>query len=92
MNRPTWRVSVATDDAKVVELSINGDTGQLFVAVSESGRAPEHVATFNRKTKSFDNLVDALIEASDELELASSPLAGANEPGDTAAGGEGIPT
>ena len=90
MPRPHhWRVTVATDDAKILELSINADTGQLFLAVSESGRAPEHICTFNRKTAGLDNLIESLLEGADELDQLAP--AAANEPGAIAATSEGAP-
>lgn len=76
MPRPHhWRVTVATDDAKILELTINAETGQLFLAVSESGRAPSHVATFGHKTSSLDNLIESLLEGADELDSVTAPPA-----------------
>jgi hypothetical protein len=68
IERPSWRVPVATDDARVLELTANGELGQLYISFGDTSRPPEHVATFN-------NLIDALIEAKDHLDAASSPLA-----------------
>jgi hypothetical protein len=81
-----WKVVATTDDGRTLHLSINRDTRQLFLAVSSSQRAPEHVATFNGKTKSLDNLVDSLIEGLDQLDALGGALAVANEtaPGDGA--------
>lgn len=88
MARPHWCVRVATDDAKILELSINADTGQLFVAVSDSGRSPEHVATFNQKTAGLDRLIEALLEATEQFDEAAP----ANQPADLAGPGERIRT
>lgn len=79
MDAPDWKVVATTDDGRTLHLSINRDTRQLFLAVSSSQRAPEHVATFNGKTHALDNLVDGLIEGLDLLEALGAPLAAANE-------------
>lgn len=67
MERPHWHVVVATDDARTLDLTINVETGQLFLAVIDSQRMPTHVATFNRKTKALANLIDSLLEADQVL-------------------------
>lgn len=70
MNKPAWRVTVATDNGKILELQIDPQLGQLYIGASESRRPPEHVATFSSKTQSLGNLIDALIEARDHLDGA----------------------
>lgn len=65
--KPSWHVLVATDDGQALHISTN-DLGQCFIAASESQKLPRHVCTLNRKTQALDNLIDALIEAKDQLE------------------------
>jgi hypothetical protein len=74
IERPSWRVTVATDDGKILELSASAELGQLYIAAGDTSRAPDHVCTLNRKSKALDNLIDALIEAKDHLELVA-PIA-----------------
>lgn len=84
MPKPNWSVIVGTDDANTLHLSINAETGQLFIAVSGAQCVPRHVATLNRKTKALDNLIDALIEAGeqfDEQQPADTTLNGVREAG-----------
>lgn len=80
--RPDWAVVATTDDGRTLHLSINRETRQLFLAVSSSQRSPEHVATFNGKTKALDNVIASLLEGSDVLEELA-PI-GANEADDGA--------